>query len=323
MSTITWGALNKALDSNETIEEAIARLIQDHEDDANAHIENGESLYDHKQSEIIDHLALSIVTDKLAAGAVTSPKITTDQLIGKDIRTATDVGSGQDGVKMTPSGIEMWQDADQKVNIPISGNPTFKGNLTVNSLEYLKFTLQGPIHTLDDFDVTGYTELSAGSCAIETTSVLNNVAAIRAYADQYLAYTVIATKNPIIDMIVYISSTTNYLAYIGYGELANSRGIGFKMEDDSLYAIWHENDHTEHTQAIASISPNALHRYRAEVKNGVEIRFYVDGTLKHTADISAITLESSNDPFIIAYIKTKTTSTKELTVYNYLFQQDF
>lgn len=66
MSVITWGALPKALDSNETIEQAIARLIQDHEDDANAHIDPGESLYDHKQSGTIDHEEGSVVADKLS-----------------------------------------------------------------------------------------------------------------------------------------------------------------------------------------------------------------------------------------------------------------
>jgi len=34
-------------------------------------------------------------------------------------------------------------------------------------------------------------------------------------------------------------------------------------------------------------------------------------------------LATTNDPFVIAYIKTKTTSTKDMTVYNYIFQQDF
>ncbi len=65
MSVITWGALAKALNDNETIEEAVTRFIQAHEDDADAHIESGESLYAHKHSGIIDHLAGSIVTDKL------------------------------------------------------------------------------------------------------------------------------------------------------------------------------------------------------------------------------------------------------------------
>lgn len=64
-TTITWGSLLKSQISAEKIEEAIARMIQLHENDANAHIEEGESLQSHKASEIIDHLANSIIADKM------------------------------------------------------------------------------------------------------------------------------------------------------------------------------------------------------------------------------------------------------------------
>lgn len=64
-TTTVWGNLFKSQISSEKIEEAIARLIQAHEDDPNAHIESGESLFTHKASEIIDHLAASIIADKI------------------------------------------------------------------------------------------------------------------------------------------------------------------------------------------------------------------------------------------------------------------
>lgn len=65
MALPVWGNLGKTQADNETIEEAIARLIQDHEDDPNAHVETGESLQSHKAAAIIDHLAASIVADKI------------------------------------------------------------------------------------------------------------------------------------------------------------------------------------------------------------------------------------------------------------------
>ncbi len=65
MPAITWGELAKSQTDNETIEEAITRLIQAHNDDASAHLGTGQSLQSHKASEIIDHLAGSIVGDKL------------------------------------------------------------------------------------------------------------------------------------------------------------------------------------------------------------------------------------------------------------------
>lgn len=60
-----WGDLAKSQTDAETIEEAIDRLIQAHDDDPDAHLETGQSLQSHKASEIIDHLANSIVRDKL------------------------------------------------------------------------------------------------------------------------------------------------------------------------------------------------------------------------------------------------------------------
>jgi len=69
-TTTTWANLPASQIDMERIEEAIDRKIQDHEDDPNAHIEEGESLYSHKASEIIDHLIRSIVADKIEKGAV-------------------------------------------------------------------------------------------------------------------------------------------------------------------------------------------------------------------------------------------------------------
>ena len=79
MALPVWGNLEKSQIDNETIEEAIARLIQEHEDDANAHVETGESLHSHKASAIIDHLALSIITDKIKNGEITVPKLNRDK----------------------------------------------------------------------------------------------------------------------------------------------------------------------------------------------------------------------------------------------------
>lgn len=70
-TTTVWGNLFKSQISSEKIEEAVARMIQDHEDDPDAHVETGESLQSHKAAAVIDHIARSIVTDKIALLAVT------------------------------------------------------------------------------------------------------------------------------------------------------------------------------------------------------------------------------------------------------------
>ena len=66
MALPTWGMLAKGQDDPETIEEAIARLIAAHNADENSHLGEGESLQSHKASAIIDHVAGSLVADKMS-----------------------------------------------------------------------------------------------------------------------------------------------------------------------------------------------------------------------------------------------------------------
>jgi len=66
MAQLTWGDLVKSQDDNETIEEAIARIIAQHNNDEEAHLATGQSLQSHKGAQIIDHLANSVVRDKLS-----------------------------------------------------------------------------------------------------------------------------------------------------------------------------------------------------------------------------------------------------------------
>lgn len=66
MAVANWGLLTKSVDDPETIEEAIDRIVGEHNDDETAHLETGQSLQSHKASEIIDHLAQSVYRDKLA-----------------------------------------------------------------------------------------------------------------------------------------------------------------------------------------------------------------------------------------------------------------
>lgn len=75
MALPVWGNLEKSQIDSEKIEEAIARLIQAHEDDPDAHVEPGESLNSHKAAEIIDHVIASIVADKIKDGEIIKPKL--------------------------------------------------------------------------------------------------------------------------------------------------------------------------------------------------------------------------------------------------------
>lgn len=66
MAVLTWGDLAKSQVDDETIEEAIARIVAEHNADEEAHLAAGQSLQSHKASEIIDHLASSVVADKIS-----------------------------------------------------------------------------------------------------------------------------------------------------------------------------------------------------------------------------------------------------------------
>lgn len=60
-----WGNLARAVNDPTLIDEAIATAVQAHDDDPDAHLEAGQSLTTHRAADIIDHLAESVVNDKL------------------------------------------------------------------------------------------------------------------------------------------------------------------------------------------------------------------------------------------------------------------
>ncbi len=68
MAQFTWGDLVKSQVDNQSIVDAINALVSAHNDDPDAHLGESRSLQSHKASEIIDHLALSIISDKIASG---------------------------------------------------------------------------------------------------------------------------------------------------------------------------------------------------------------------------------------------------------------
>lgn len=61
----TWGDMEKSQIDPEKIEEAIARMIEEHNDDPEAHLGAEQSLNSHKSYDIIDHVVRSVVRDKI------------------------------------------------------------------------------------------------------------------------------------------------------------------------------------------------------------------------------------------------------------------
>ncbi len=75
MGIQSWGSLQKSTEDDETIEQAIARLIAEHESDSESHLGVGESLEAHKTANVIDHPADSVVSDKIPDGSITTDKL--------------------------------------------------------------------------------------------------------------------------------------------------------------------------------------------------------------------------------------------------------
>jgi len=75
-TAVVWGLLPKSQIDSELIEEAIARMIAEHNEDETAHLGEGQSLQSHKASEIIDHVVNSIIADKIRNREIPIEKLT-------------------------------------------------------------------------------------------------------------------------------------------------------------------------------------------------------------------------------------------------------
>lgn len=64
MALPLWGQLEKAVDDPQTIVEAIEQMISAHNEDPDAHLGSNQSLESHKQENVIDHPAGSVLADK-------------------------------------------------------------------------------------------------------------------------------------------------------------------------------------------------------------------------------------------------------------------
>ncbi len=80
MSITIWGLLQKSQTDPETIEEAIARIVDEHNEDETAHLGAGQSLQSHKASEIIDHVVASIIADKIKNFEIGREKLSLNRL---------------------------------------------------------------------------------------------------------------------------------------------------------------------------------------------------------------------------------------------------
>lgn len=103
MALPVWGLLEKSQVDSEKIEPAINRLIGEHNDNEESHLEAGQSLQSHKAAEIIDHLASSIVADKIKDFNVEQQKISQNK---REIKTSFESLDGWESYG--DGGVDMW-----------------------------------------------------------------------------------------------------------------------------------------------------------------------------------------------------------------------
>lgn len=84
MSVEVWGQLPKSTEDPEKIEEAIERIVDEHNEDPTSHLGPTQALESHRAAEIIDHAARSIVGDK----------INTIEDVGKCLDSGVATGAG-------------------------------------------------------------------------------------------------------------------------------------------------------------------------------------------------------------------------------------
>lgn len=95
-----WAGLERATNDPTTIDAAIAEAITAHDDDPEAHLGPDQSLQSHRASEIIDHLAESVVNDKIKRTArryvaIVDPNSPSDfDTVEQAVAYAKDVGGG-------------------------------------------------------------------------------------------------------------------------------------------------------------------------------------------------------------------------------------
>lgn len=169
--TLIWENLPRALDDTQTISEAIGEAIADHNADNTAHLGEDESLQSHRAAEIIDHLAESVVNDKLATNsrryvAIVDPASESDfDTVESALTYAASRGGGD--IYITRGQHEVSSDLSVPVTVSLQGDGINESIIVSNNTT--KRTLQWDtgivgvqrdfygVTTVDGSDIVTYT----------------------------------------------------------------------------------------------------------------------------------------------------------------------
>lgn len=330
----TWGDKPKSQVDNTLIDDEIDAKIQDHDDDPDSHLDVGQALQSHKASEIIDHIAGSIIEDKIGTGEISDRCITSDQIIGKDIRTAEDVGAGVDGVKMIPAGIEMWQGGEIKVKIPVSGDADFRGNVGVDSLTFHRVFLAFSFESIDAWDKLiggGAASLvnGVGHIHFTTDGVVGDKCILSAPSSSY--FRILMAKNPFFECYA-LSFDKNsgdfFLAANSVDIFTDDAYFGFRYDASlvKMYAVYKQMGvaevKTDVTSYLTGSDVSNGHVFRAEISfSELKARFYINGV--KCAEITIYNEDADVGNLFACGIKSDIGNNDELLVYSLYISQLF
>ena len=334
MGVINWGVLTKSQADNELIEEAIARLIAEHNADETAHVDTGQSLESHKSSVIIDHSAGSVVEDKIDDEAVTSDKITANQVIAKDFRTASGVGSSVDGIRFYGSGFEVWEDGEKEVEFAVGGIKKFTGDLHLLNLRYNKETYIANFESVDC-----YYQSESGpdddikamdlSCYMKNSTTPNNITRLTFFKP--FGDVPALAKNPSIEFYGNIRPTYSDVYIVSgaenpwSGSSANYFGFKAKYSDGKLYFVYKDDGDSEVETEVSGIDPDNPHRYRLEYNaTANSFKVYIDGVLTNTITPDLADFESDGCAWMIGMKCISTDYNNDnIKISNLIYQQDY
>ncbi len=291
MPVICWGPLAKSAQDPTTIAEYIAGKILEHNVDPSAHNLDSYALYNHRDSYPLDHPDYSI----------TSNKITSDWIVSKRFSTANDVGATYDGVIFDPYGIRMYQKGVRKVNIPISGDPFFAGNLDVGFLTFSKHVIMTFFDSVDGWGTeNGVGYFGAGLVYAYVEGDLDNSGSIYLEGD-ISAGMFDFGRNPFFQIDFYSDYSDDHAIDIFCGKDigVGPKFFGFRITDGVFFAI-NTNGIGETSTPIPDIIETVPHRFKAIMTSGSKIEFYVDGQLKATHTTNLPTGDNEN-PFTIVH----------------------
>jgi len=252
MAVLNWGDLTKSQADNETIEEAIARLIAAHNADEESHLATGQSLQSHKASEIIDHLAQSVYRDKLI---------------------------------------------------------------------FNRFQIDEHFASIDGWGKSaGVTHDAISQITLNSSGVINTVRYCYLGIGDSLEDQALSSKDPIWQTSVKLDQITNQIIYIMQGDPEGEEGFGFKIVNGTLYATWFDDDNVEDTTEITGVTLTDYNIYRCELEDGVTLKWYINGVLKHTE--SSIS-PSGSSAYMYYYLKNTAAEEKIMYARDFHFDADY